>query len=773
MTDGRRNELDVTGPATPLGALYDAVWDWNLETDEVYYSPAWKRMLGYADGELAPHLDTWSGLCHPDDRERALETIREYLARDAEHLELEFRLRHADGQWRQILSRATLVRDSAGRPRVPRHLIGTHVDLSAHAANEQRLARSLSLLRATLDASADGILVADGHGRIETFNRRFAELWRLPDTILESGDDEAALGYVLGQLEDPEGFLAKVRDLYADPDAESFDVLRFRDGRVFERYSRPQMLGRQAVGRVWSFRDVTDRERAIVALADQAERSRALFEQSRDGIVVIGMDGRAVECNERFAEMLGRTPAEVAAMHVWDWDASMAPELIRERFLGRPLPPHQFSTRHRRRDGSLYDAEITSGNLSWNGRSYYLCTVRDVSSRLRAEEERQQLQEELLQAQKMDAIGQLTGGIAHEFNNMLGVVLGYATLAQDVAAAGGDPALAEYLAAIRRAGEGARDLVAKLLAFGRRRPVVRREPHDPATLVTAALRLLRPALPTSLRIEPNLPEGLPAVAVDPMEFQQVITNLLLNASQATAQAGTVRVSLARWHEVAPCAGCRLPVSGPHVALTVADDGDGIAPEALDRIFEPFFTTREPGRGSGLGLPVVHGIVHALGGHVLVAPGPGTGASFTLLLPPSAIVPAAPATEAESPRPGTGRPRRILVVDDRPELAELLGRMLAARGHQATIHDSPVAALAAFRADPAAFDAVIADQTMPDMSGRDLLLAMGSLRPDLARVLWTGYSESMDDAKAAELGFAGFMRKPVTIEELDALLARLF
>ena len=767
------SEWPGSPPGAALGDLYDAIWEWNLDTDEVYYSPAWKRMLGYAADEFSPHLETWSRLCHPEDRERTLAAIADYLAAGGDRFEVEFRLRHADGGWRQILSRGTLVREADGSPREPRRILGTHVDLTAHAESERELARSLSLLRATFDATADGLLVADGHGRIESYNRRFAELWSLPPAILAAGDDDAALAFVLEQLEEPQSFLAKVRDLYANPDAESFDVLRFRDGRVFERYSRPQRLGDRAVGRVWSFRDVTDRERAIAALADQAARSRALFEQSRDGIVVIDMDGRAVECNERFAAMLGRTVAEVRTLHAWDWDATMSGDAIRGQFLHRQLPPHQFLTRHRRRDGSVYDAEISTGNLEWGGQSFYLCTVRDVSTRLAVEAERQQLQEQLLQAQKMEAIGQLTGGIAHEFNNLLGVVLGYATLAQDVAAGGNDPQLSEHLAAIRRAGEGARDLVAKLLAFGRRRPVVRREPQDPAALVTAALRLLRPALPTSLRIEVDLPAGLPAVAVDPMEFQQAITNLLLNAAQATGQAGTVRVSLAAWDAAATCSGCRLSFAGPHVAMTVTDDGGGMAPGTLDRIFEPFFTTKETGRGTGLGLPVVHGIVHALGGHIVVATAPGHGASFTLLLPPSGMAATAAMPSPAAPGPAAARPRRILVVDDRPELAELLARMLAARGHEATVHDSAVAALAAFRADPSAFDAVIADQTMPDMPGRDLLLAIGGLRPDLPLVIWTGYSETMDDATAAALGFAGFMRKPVTIEELDALLARLF
>jgi len=652
------------------------------------------------------------------------------------------------------------------------------VDITGHADAESRLARSLSLLRATFDSTADGLLVADGQGRIETFNRRFAELWRLPQDVLDSADDQVALAFVLDQLTDPGEFLAKVTDLYAHPEAESFDVLRFKDGRVFQRYSRPQRTGDDVVGRVWSFRDVTARERSAAALADEARRRRTLFEHSRDGIVVIDMQGRVVECNRRFAEMLDYTVSEVAAMHVWDWDDAMSREAIRQRFLSEPLEPHQFRTRHRRRDGSRFDAEISTGTLNWEGQPQYLCTVRDITDRLRADEERQQLQEQLLQAQKMDAIGQLTGGIAHEFNNMLGVILGYASLASDIAAEKNEEALIDYLGSIRRAGENARDLVAKLLAFSRRRPEAQRAPQDPLDLVQSALRLLRPTIPASVRIVTDLPAGLPAVAIDPMEFQQVIANLLLNAAQATGQQGQIAIALRRRSGDAICAGCSLPITGDFVALEITDDGVGMPPEVLARVFEPFFTTKDVGRGTGLGLSVVHGIVHTVGGHLAVASGPETGTTFTLLLPIAGAAPASAAAPIAAPAPSapaeaatTGR--TLLVVDDQPEIARLLGEMLRSLGHHARVFNDGETALAAFRAEPGVFDAVISDQTMPGMSGRDLLLAIRRTRPDLPLVIWTGYSESMDEATAAGLGFAGFLRKPVAMEELAAQLQRLF
>jgi PAS domain S-box-containing protein len=768
-----RQPRDDETLADALRGLYDATFDWNLETNEVSYSAGWKRMLGYDADDLAPTLDTWSNLCHDEDREQTLRLIESCFAEGRDRFETEFRLRHADGHWCHILSRGSLVRDAAGQPVSPRRVIGTHVDLSSHAAAEWRLEQSLSLLRATFDSTADGLLVADGQGRMVNYNHRFVELWRLPPELAARGDDQAALAFVLDQLVDPAGFRAKVDDLYSHPEAESFDVLRFKDGRVFERYSRPLRAGGQTSGRVWSFRDVTERERAIANLAEEVGRRRVLFDQSRDGIVVIGMDGGVRDCNRRFAQMLGCTVPEVMAMHVWDWDATMSAAEIRELFLTTPLDPHQFRTRHRRRDGSTFEAEISSGNLVWDGQPQYLCTVRDITERMRDEQEREQLREQLLQAQKMDAIGQLTGGIAHEFNNMLSVVLGYSSLAGEIAAGRGDDTLAGYLASMRRAAENARDLVAKLLAFGRRRPVAQRVPQDAVTLTESALRLLRPTLPASLRISADLPVAAPAVAIDPVEYQQVVANLLLNAGQATDQQGQVTVRLDEREVSALCAGCRRPFSGRYVTLTVADDGAGMTPEVQSRVFEPFFTTKEVGSGTGLGLSVVHGIVHTAGGHLLVESAPGQGTTFTMLLPVAGAAPA-PLPAAAADRPGTGSAvRRLLVVDDQPEVADLLAEMLISRGHRARVCYDGASALAVFRAAPEDWDAVISDQTMPEMSGRELLLAVRALRPEVPLVIWTGFSAALDEAKAAELGFSAYLRKPVTMDELETLLHRLF
>ncbi|MCK6553518.1 PAS domain-containing protein [Candidatus Binatia bacterium] len=246
-----------------LRGANDGIWDWDLATGEMYFSPRWKEILGYADAELENHIDSWRALVHPDDTPVIATAMAEVTRGRTDKVELEYRLRHKDGSFRHVVSRSLVVRDARGDAV---RVVGTHSDITDRKAAQASLASAASLLRATLESTADGILVVDLDGRISAYNRRFADMWRIQEEVLASTDDSTALNFVLPQLVDPEGFLDKVHQLYRNADASSFDVLHFKDGRVFERYSQPQRLGEDIVGRVWSFRDVTDARRTEESL---------------------------------------------------------------------------------------------------------------------------------------------------------------------------------------------------------------------------------------------------------------------------------------------------------------------------------------------------------------------------------------------------------------------------------------------------------------------------------------------------------------------------
>ena len=249
------------------------LWDWNLITNEVFFSPEWKSQLGYADDEVPGRYEEWESRLHPEDRESSLRAVHEFREGRRNNYDIEFRMRHKNGSWRSILTRADLIRDGTGQPV---RMMGCHVDITDRKQAEQAKERGLSLMLATLESTADGILVVNTEGKIETFNRLFARMWRLTDEVLASNEDAHALDCVLDQLIEPKKFLEKVRYLYRHPEEESFDRLRFKDGRVFERYSRPQLIGGKVAGRVWSFRDATERRRAAKALEGANERLRFL-----------------------------------------------------------------------------------------------------------------------------------------------------------------------------------------------------------------------------------------------------------------------------------------------------------------------------------------------------------------------------------------------------------------------------------------------------------------------------------------------------------------
>jgi diguanylate cyclase (GGDEF)-like protein/PAS domain S-box-containing protein len=237
------------------------LWDWHVQSGEESFNERWAEIAGYTLAELAPlSIETWRKLIHPDDLRRAEELLEEHFSGRSPIYSFEERVRHKDGRWVWVLDQGKVSeRDSDGRPT---RMIGTALDISRRKSVEEEVARALSVLESTLESTADGIMVADGAGGIVRLNARFLEIWGIPDTIAAAGDDEAAIGFVLDQLEAPEAFLQTVRDLYADRERTSFDVLALKDGRVLERYSQPQRIDGSVVGRVWSFRDVTERKRA-------------------------------------------------------------------------------------------------------------------------------------------------------------------------------------------------------------------------------------------------------------------------------------------------------------------------------------------------------------------------------------------------------------------------------------------------------------------------------------------------------------------------------
>ena len=641
--------------------------------------------------------------------------------------------------------------------------------------SERNLAVSLSLHQAIIESTSDGILVVDLSGHVTTHNQRFADLWQIPPSLLAQRNDRDLLAFVREQLRGTQGFMDKVEEIYRDPEEASFDLLEFRDGRVFERHSNPQRLGGKVVGRVWNFRDVTLRNRALEKLAQSELELQTIIDTEPECVKLIAVDGTLLKMNRAGLEMIeADNPKRVIGKQVLgiiaaEYRAAFA-TLIERVFQGETgrLEFEIIGLKGGRRwlDTHAVPLRDPHGNII-----ALLGVTRDISEHRAAEAERAQLQQQLQHAQKLEAIGQLTGGIAHDFNNILGAILGYTGLTLDRFREQLPEKAVGYLNEVQKAGERARDLIQKMLAFARGGGG-EAQVLDARPLVREVIKMLAATLPSSLVLKEQIAEGVPAVRIDPVQLHQILTNLVINARDASGGQGHIEIGLRLSVLTGElCDFCHQPLRGEFVELSVQDDGSGIAAEVLPKIFDPFFTTKEVGRGSGMGLAMVMGILREHNGHALVETtvGEGHGTTFRLFFPPArSHAPEAVAPLLAAATPETGG-RHILVVDDEVPLGRLLGEVLDAHGYRATVHANPRAALAAFQADPAGFDAVITDQTMPGMTGIELVHELLALRPALPVFMASGYSDKVDAETAEQHGIRRFFYKPVASAALLAAL----
>ncbi len=731
-------------------------WDWDIVSNQVTFDRRWAKMLGYDPSELTLTPSELARNVHPDDAARVKEEIRRHLRGETSHYEAEYRLRHKDGHYICVFDKGRVIqRDAEGNPA---RACGTHlnitgrrqaeqakhdesirrralleqskdgivildesgkvieanqsfadmlgyspeevlvlrvwdwdaqwsqenlasmmrfadgtgrqfetvfrrtdgrlldVDISANSIDfdgeklifcvcrnisdrkrgEEELAFSNSLLRATLESTADGILVVNTEGEVATMNRRFKEMWLIPDHIAAGGDDRLLIGTVLEQLSDPEAFLDRVRQLYDHPLQDSFDVLQFKDGRVFERYSTPQRVGNRVAGRVWSF--------------------------------------------------------------------------------------------------------------------------RDVSARVRIERERELLRDQYFQAQKMEAIGQLAGGVAHDFNNLLQIMLGYTECAKEE---DNDPQqLKTSLTQVESAIQQARGLVGQLLTFSRRRPLnIERFELDGAVsrLAKMVSRLI------GENIELVFKPGAPCcrIEADRVLIEQVILNLCVNARDAMNGGGTLTI-------VTSCSPAEpLTVEADDnrrfVKLSISDTGCGMDEETLKHIFEPFFTTKGVGKGTGLGLASAFGAIEQHNGSIEVHSRPGAGSRFDILLPLADI---GETEEAVATRGSVeGGQETILLAEDDEVIRDLTHRILTRAGYTVIMAMDGEEAIDLFRVNAEKTDLLLLDLMMPRKGGYEVYLLAQEIRPGIPVIFASGFSKETVDLNLIESQGTALIQKPFRREKL--------
>ena len=486
---------------------------------------------------------------------------------------------------------------------------------------EEKLGRSLSLQNATLESTHDGLLVVDRDGQISSYNKKFAQMWRIPEDILASEKDEAALTFVLQQLKAPEIFLAKVQELYGAPEAESYDVIEFNDDRIFERFSLPQRLGKEVVGRVWSFRDVTRQRQAEGALRDNEQFLADIFNSIQDGLSILDKDLNILRVNpaiEQFGyphPMVGRKCYEVYHSRHIPCEVCPVRQTLRSGKASREVVI-THSANGLDRFMEVYVFPLVNPATGQVDR--VIEYIRDITELKNAEQER-------LRLGKLESLGILAGGIAHDFNNILTAIIGNISLATlDLQI---NEQARESLTEAERACQQAQNLSRQLLTFAKGGAPIKKVVSLRELAAETASFACRGS---QVHCQTSLPDDLWAAEADPGQISQVLHNLVINAIQAMPSGGMVRI---RGENLVMEAGNELAIdTGRYVKISIQDEGIGISADHLSKIFDPYFTTKQ--LGSGLGLATAYSIIQSHCGHISVESKLEQGSTFHVYLPAS-------------------------------------------------------------------------------------------------------------------------------------------
>jgi PAS domain S-box-containing protein len=506
------------------------------------------------------------------------------------------------------------------------------------------------------------------------------------------------------------------------------------------------------------------------ALRQSEEKYRQIFENAIEGIYQTTSEGKFLRVNPAFARMFGYTSPQEIIDSITDIGQQIFVNPSDRRYMVERLRKEGkiegFEVERYRKDGSkfwismnIHTVRDGEGNIL-----HYEGTNIDITERKRAEQEHRKLEEQLRQAQKMEAIGTLAGGIAHDFNNILSAVIGYTELAKiEEQREYRDDCLDQVL----KASERAKDLVTQILTFSRKREM-EKQPVQINPVIKEGIKLLRSSIPSTIEIRHDIEVKPLVVIADQTQIHQVLMNLGTNAAHAMREKGGILdfgLSHERVDKERTLVAHRLG-AGLYAKLTVTDTGHGIDPAIIHRIFEPFFSTKPQGEGTGLGMSVVYGIIKSCGGAIDIVSEPGQGTTVSVYLP---LAESLKTAENDTTVKALSGHERVLFVDDEAALVDLGERMLRSLGYQVTARTSSIEALELFKARHRAFDLVLTDMTMPNMTGAELAKKMLAIQPDIPIILCTGYSELMTEETAKELGIRRYIMKPLTRKDLGTVI----
>jgi PAS domain S-box-containing protein len=597
-----------------------------------------------------------------------------------------------------------------------------------------------AFLEAQVNSSIDGILVVDARGRKILQNQRVIDLLKIPQHIAEDTNDESRIRWVMGLSRNPKQYLEKVLYLNSHPNENSRDEIELKDGSALDRYSSP-VFGKDGeyYGRAWTFRDITAHKKTENALRESNEKFTQLADHITDAFWIRSADMREVHyVSPAFERIWGRS-AETLYASPQEWVEFTLPE-DRERVvaafvaLTRDTPNLDIEYRIVRPGGEIRSVRARGFQVrDAEGHLIRLTgIVTDVTEWRRSAEA-------LFQAQKLETVGKLAGGIAHEFNSLLTAIIGQSELLVGDLPAGSP--LAKNATEITKAAGRAATLTRQLLAYGRR-AVHQPESLDLSRVIANMEGMLHHLMGDDVAVQILPAAGLHAVKADAGQIEHVIMNMAINARDATPNGGRLTLQTANvsfdMKSMSPCPGL---APGDYALLTITDTGTGMKEEVRGRAFEPFFTTKDVGHGTGLGLSTCYGIIKQSGGDITVTSEPGRGTTFRIYLPRVDRPTTIPCQSLDSP----GLPRgteTILLVEDDPALREMAATLLRRLGYAVLVAASGNEALSLTQQrDVSPPDLMLTDMAMPNMNGKELSQRVRSLHPHIRILLMSGHPRS--------------------------------
>ena len=732
----------------------DAVTILNKDGSVRYSSPALQRIIGYSPDERRSH--SVFELIHPEDQVSAIQAFEKIRKETGASINQTIRALHKDGTWRHIDFTVVNLLDD---PNIGGMVLNWR-DITDKVVAQQTLLEREHFYRAITERSSDIIAIIDAAPTVRYLSPSFEKvLGHRPADIIGTP------GLQLVHPDDLPRAMQLLERLVNERRETANDELRIADIHGVYHYmdvrTRNLLNDKVIQGIVIDCRDITDRRAAEQALRASEERFRKVIETSGEGIVLRDPFGRITFANERFAEMLGYEASELVGMHV---DYITAPEFVPEMRASaerrrRTGKSESMDLQFLHRDGRRVDAILAASPTYDNDGNFTgaLGMITDIT-------ERKRLEEQLRQAQKIEAVGRLAGGVAHDFNNLLTAIRGHVDLLLTDTHVTGD--IRDDIEEIRKAADRAATLTQQLLAFSRRQmlqPVV----LEFDGIVREMESLLRRLIAEDIVLVTDLNAGSTRVRADRGQIEQVLMNLVVNARDAMPSGGELRIETQCCEideEFARANAGSIP--GGYAKLTVQDTGVGMDPGTLSHVFEPFFTTKELGKGTGLGLATVYGIVKQSGGYIRVLSDVGSGTSFEIFLPRVEEELQRPREASPSAKDRRAEGETILVAEDEDAVRALTCRILRKRGYNVLEAKDGREALEVARAHKGDISLLVTDVIMPHLNGRELSESVSSMMPQVKVLYMSGYTDdALLQRGVLQSGTGNFLEKPFTPEAL--------